>query len=259
MDLSIAWLTGAAGTVLGLATGRRIGLPLAQVFLFWPYWLNRTLGHPDLAHSALLVLYWALGATLVLVPATRLFPARLEALVLRGTAYRDEMFDWIRTGTGPEEHPARMLLFHARQALVYAALALLTINALSLLLGALLLNYMNFYVGSLFVHARRPWLVALLGWNLWSILRVLAFCTLGAALGLLSIHLIKETPLPEDWRPLTLLATLGLALDPLLKLAASRPAARTLARATKLPPPVPKPHPTRSRFAPTLQDPHRPS
>jgi len=48
--------------------------------------------------------------------------------------------------------------------------------------GALLLNYMNFYVGSLSLHAHHPFLVFLFGWPIWSLLRVVGFVLCGVAL-----------------------------------------------------------------------------
>ena len=49
-------------------------------------------------------------------------------------------------------------------------------------MGAVLMNYMGFYVASLARAGVPPWAVVLFGWQPWAICRVAAFCVLGVVL-----------------------------------------------------------------------------
>ena len=61
-------------------------------------------------------------------------------------------------------------------------LSLLTASALSITMGAVLMNYMDFYVASLARAGAPLWAVVLLGWQPWAMARVAAFSTLGVVL-----------------------------------------------------------------------------
>ena len=49
-------------------------------------------------------------------------------------------------------------------------------------MGAVMLNYMSFYVAGLLKGGVPLWGVGLLGWQPWTISRMAAFCTLGVVL-----------------------------------------------------------------------------
>ena len=92
------------------------------------------------------------------------------------------MLEWIRTGRGTE---GSLGLFLPRQLLqlgVFAALSLATASAGSIVMGAAMLNYMSFYVASLFSAGAPVWGVVLLGWPPWTISRMAALSTLGVVL-----------------------------------------------------------------------------
>jgi hypothetical protein len=111
-----------------------------------------------------------------------LWPEPLDAVVLNGPAYRDEMFLWIRTGLGREGSPGLFLPQHLLHLTGFVVLSLATASALSILLGAVLMNFMAFYVASLARAGVPAWAVVVLGWQPWAICRVAAFCTLGVVL-----------------------------------------------------------------------------
>lgn len=128
------------------------------------------------------VLVWAASLALFGTLSFALWPSRVDATVLNGPAYRDEMFAWICTGFGREGNPALFLPEHALHLVGFVALSLATASALSILMGAVLMNYMAFYVASLF-RAGAPALdVVLLGWQPWAMCRITAFCVLGVVL-----------------------------------------------------------------------------
>jgi hypothetical protein len=101
---------------------------------------------------------------------------------LNGPAYRDEMFHWIRTGEGREGQLRLFLPQHLGHLAAFVVLSLATASALSIAMGAVLMNFMSFYVASLARAGAPAGVVALLGWQPWAICRVAAFCTLGVVL-----------------------------------------------------------------------------
>src|SRR5204863_1676515 len=138
--------------------------------------------------------------------------------VLHGSAYRDEMFAWIRTGVGTEGSPRRFVPQHALHLGAFVLLSLLSASALSIAMGAVLMNYMGFYVASLARAGAPLWAVVLLGWQPWAIARVAAFSVLGVVLAqplLRRLRAMGESA-PSS-TPLMIAAGAALLVDVVLK------------------------------------------
>ena len=92
----LLWLAAAAlfGTLL-VFTGARWLLPLGQAALAWPV-LLRDLRRGRPAQAAWHMLYWCFLVSVITIEITIHFPVAAEAGILRSTAYREEMFGWIR-------------------------------------------------------------------------------------------------------------------------------------------------------------------
>jgi hypothetical protein len=217
----VPWLLLAAATivltVLGYYSRLPWLLPLLQVVPAYPI-LVRDLKEGKTSLAVLRMLAWALVIALTVGVLALHAPETGAASVLHGQAYRDEMVRWVRTGAGTESMPSRFLPQHLLHAAAFAALSLATGSLLSLVLGAVLMNYMSFYVGSLLSLARRPGIVLLCGWPPWSILRVIAFVILGVVLA--GPFLRRVAGIPFRWadrRGWILAAAVGLVLDAALK------------------------------------------
>jgi len=166
---------------LGLAIGSRWLLPVlntAPAYVAMVLLLRR--GQRDRAVVAMLV--WAGCLALCGTLFFRFWPGPVDALVFHGPEYRDEMFHWIRTGQGREGHLSQFLPQHLLHLALFVVLSLATASAVSILAGAVLMNYMDFYVASLGRAGTPPWATILLGWQPWAICRVAAFCILGVVL-----------------------------------------------------------------------------
>jgi hypothetical protein len=129
-----------------------------------------------------LMLLWAASMAIFGTLAFLLAPRDPASLVVHGPSYRDEMFEWIATGAGAESSPRRFIPQHALHLAAFAALSLLTGSTVSVLMGAVLMNYMDYYVASLGRAGAPAWAVVLLGWQPWAICRVSAFAILGVVL-----------------------------------------------------------------------------
>ena len=229
-------LLGAACGVVGFRLAWRIGnrwvMPLAQGAGGWTAFAYAwRWGDPAVAAAT--VGAWALATTVV---SLYFFVPNAEAvdrLVLRAKPYRETMLAWLRTGVGPESTPGATARRHLHETIVYTACAVLTANLASIVLGAALLNYMNAYVATLLRAARRRSVVALLGWNAWSVVRVGAYVALGVAAAAPAGAWLG-VPALAPVAPLAWGAGMALVADLALKLALSRPCGRALAAAVDL-------------------------
>jgi hypothetical protein len=180
------------------------------------------------ASAARRTLVWALLLSALTIAAVCAFPERMESRVLHGPSYREEMFRWIDTGIGKESDPGRFIPEHIAHLALLLVLSFATGGAAGLLLGAVLLNYMNFYVASLVLTSNRPLLTLGVGWPVWSVVRVVGFifaaCAvaapfydrfrgvapalrrngrlLAAGLALAALDIVLKTVLAEPWRRL---------------------------------------------------------
>jgi hypothetical protein len=205
---------------LGLAIGSRWLLPLlntAPAYAALVVLLRR--GQRDRAVVAMLV--WAGCLAVCGTLAFRLWPAPVDAIVLNGPAYRDEMFHWVRTGEGAEGDPARFLPQHVLHLAAFVALSLATASAVSIFMGAVLMNYMDFYVAALVRAGAPAWPTLLIGWHPWALCRVAAFCILGAVLAEPVLARLRRVPYAglRASRRWLVIAAAGIAADWALKAA----------------------------------------
>ena len=109
-------------------------------------------------------------------------PSQTDALFLRGASYRAEMFAWVMSGHGAESTPSRFIPEQALHAGLFSVLALATGGVLAMPMGAVLMNYMGHYVGTLAAASARPALTMLLGWHPWAVVRIASFVVIGVVL-----------------------------------------------------------------------------
>jgi hypothetical protein len=206
LSYGIAWLIGVPVLV-----------PILNTIASFPF-MVLALRRGDVRLAVVRMLLWALTMGIVATLLSYARPAQTEALFLRGEAYRTEMFAWVMTGRGAESSPAQFLPQHARDAAVFAALALATGGALAMPMGAALMNYMGHYVGTLAAASRHPALTMVLAWHPWAVIRVISFVILGVVLS--TPLLSKLFRFRVQWvtmRPLLIAACVGLVIDVVMK------------------------------------------
>jgi len=213
-------LGAAASTALGFWVGKPWLLPLLGAAVPIPLFL-KCIRESRPSQAAGWVLYWCIPQSIAVGLAVFLFPERAADVVWRGPAYAAEMLHYIRTGQGAEGSPRLFLPIHARHFALLCVSSFLTFGAGGLVLGTVLLNYMNFYVAELTRQAAMPALAAVVGWPVWAVFRVVGFTLLGAAFAQVSWHLWSKWRGRVITRPLAMkLFYLGLGcvlLDALLK------------------------------------------
>jgi hypothetical protein len=175
-----AILAPAAVLLAGAASGRVL-LPILATLAIYPV-LALLLVRGRRRTAAIATLLWAASLSVSVIGLTARRPETMERIVLHGAEYRDEMFGFIRSGHGRESDPARFVPQHVLHLAAFCLLAWVSAGLLGIALGAVLVAYMSFYVGSLAAAGGAPALAFAIGWPPWAILRVVAFVLLGVAL-----------------------------------------------------------------------------
>lgn len=198
----------------GLPAGRWLVPVIAPLTVYFAF-LNRVRLRDTFGAWRLAMAWAALlsigGVTLVFVA-----PDTASETVLNGEPYRQEMFHWIRTGEGPEGDPAQFLPIHALHLAVFVVLAWVSAGYLGLVLGAVLMGYMSYFVGSYAAASGSPLVGSLLGWVPWSVIRVMAFVLLGCLFAR-AVLLRRPWPFGVEERRLLWLALAGILADVTLK------------------------------------------
>jgi hypothetical protein len=194
-----------------------LAVPLLNALAGVPF-MVAALKRGDLRLAVARMLLWALTMGVCATLWSYARPEDTEALFMRAGAYRTEMFAWVMTGQGAESSPAQFIPLHLRDAALFSALAVLTGGLLAMPMGAMLMNYMGHYVGTLAASSRQPILTMFLGWHPWAVIRVVSFVVIGVVLSAPIWSRVARSRI--DWtlgRRLLAFAGAGLVLDILLK------------------------------------------
>lgn len=214
-----ASLLGA--TFLSYAAAWLLAIPAAVPFLnalaAYPFLVSRVLSG-RLRDAIVLMLLWAsaMGASATALAWAR--PATTARLFVNAQAYEREMLTWVLTGEGRESRPPEFVPQHAAHAAMFAGLSLATGSALSMPMGAALMNYMGHYVGVLARRGSSEWLF-LAGWHPWALIRIASFVVLGVVLAGPVLSAVSGRPrrFPPEAGRWVVIAVAGLVADVLLK------------------------------------------
>lgn len=214
------FLVTALTYVVGLLIGSRWLLPILNAA---PAYANlvRHLRAGERRAALESMLVWAASLAVCGTILFACLPKDPAPLVLHGAAYRDEMFSWIRTGVGAEGTPRLFLPQHITHLAAFLVLALVSASAAAIFMGAVLMNYMAYYVASLARAGVPTWAVVLLGWQPWAIVRIAAFCAFGVVCAEPLLRLVIERSYVRagSARPIAIAAIVGILADWTLKAA----------------------------------------
>lgn len=204
-------------TAAGFILSARFLLPIFHVAFSYPV-LFTLLAEEKRKRAFAAMLFWALCLAVITVSASIRFPSQAADSILRGSQYANETIHWIKTGEGAEGDPMRFIPQHLLHFALFAFLAASTAGMLSLVLGAVLMNYMSYYVATLIRSSHDPLMAVLMGWHPWSIIRVISFVILGVILAEpLICRIVKRDYEYTPVRPFFWAAITGIALDILIK------------------------------------------
>jgi hypothetical protein len=217
-------VTGAViviGTLLSYAAGWALAVPILVPVLntlaSYPF-MFLALRRGDLRLAAGRMLLWALTMAVAATFLSYARPAATGQLFLRAPVYRAEMFNWVLTGRGAESTPSEFIPQQIGHAGLFAGLTVVSGGALGMPMGAVLMNYMGHYVGTLAETSAHPARTILLAWHPWAVIRVISFVIIGVVLSAPLLSWIAKFRV--DWivgRRLLAWASAGLVLDIVLK------------------------------------------
>lgn len=184
-------------TLVSYVLGWLIGVPWLVPFLnaAWPWWtMARELRAGRTRQAIVVMLVWAATMAVGSTAMAGFGWSRTRDggdLFLR-SSYRDEMIAWVRTGIGPESQPSVFVPRHVAYAAVFCTASVATGGALSMPMGAVLMNQMGEYVGSMAAQSASPVASVVLGWHPWALVRIAGFVMIGVVLsGVLLSRLMK--------------------------------------------------------------------
>lgn len=201
--------------LLAVVPGGKWALPLVAPLTLYPLFRRKVIAG-DYLGAWSLALAWAFLLSLGVILLVFWLPDAARAGILNGEPYRQEMFGWIATGTGPENDWRTFVPQHFLHLGIFLILTWLSAGYLGLSLGAALVAYMSYFVGSFAAASGHPFLGSVAAWVPWSVLRVCAFVLLGA---LFSRPLLvrRAWPFGRNEYRLMALALSGILADILIK------------------------------------------
>jgi hypothetical protein len=168
-----------------------------------------------------LALAWAFAVTVSTVAAAARSPDAVPRGIWHASAYRDEMLRWIATGAGAEGNIARFLPRVLVEYGLVVVLAAASAGVAALLLGSLLLGYMNGYVGWVIANTdprTGPLFAAFIAWPPWPMARVVSFILAGTGAAAWGYSRLYDRGGPRSRvKPLFIASLAFLAADIVLK------------------------------------------
>jgi hypothetical protein len=201
--------------LLAILPGGTWALPLlAPLTLWFPF--RERVRERDYLGAWTLGMAWTVLLSAGVILLVLYGPEAAHAGILHGEDYRREMLGWITTGVAPENQPRVFIPQHLLHLTVFLILTWLSGGYLGLALGAALVGYMSYFVGSYAAASGHPLLGSFIAWVPWSVVRVAAFVLLGS---LFARPLLARRAWPfERWEiRLMALALAGILVDILIK------------------------------------------
>lgn len=181
----------AAAHLAGLALPGKWFLPGLNALIFFLLFLV-PVARGEYSYAVKLALIWAVVTIVLQIFLSAGWPGLMEGKLLRATAYKGEMFHWVRTGEGHEGDISLFLPIHLGHFIIFCAVSVLSGGLLGLGMGAVMLGYMNFYVGCLIAASGGSWVAIVLAWPVWAIVRVVGYIIAGTALGAVVLDRMGE-------------------------------------------------------------------
>ena len=167
--------------IAGFLSGVQFAMPLlitVPSFLVMRRWLVK--GRVGAAYAEMLLSCLWMSIPMVLL--SLYMPATAEKVIFNGQEYTADMQNWIATGGGTEGTPSRFIPEHLIHMGMIILASILTGGFLALFLGAVQMGYMNYYFAWLINESGGDASAYLLGWPVWSIIRVFSFVLLAVVL-----------------------------------------------------------------------------
>jgi hypothetical protein len=202
---------------LAVVPGAGWVLPLIAPLTLYPAFAPRV-RERDYFGAWSLAMAWAILLSLGVILLVFWLPDAARHGIVNGEPYRVEMFGWIDTGIGRENDWRAFVPTHLLHLGIFLLLTWVSAGYLGLSLGAAMVGYMSYFVGSYAVASGHPLLGSMAAWVPWSVVRVMAFVLLGCLFAR-PLLVRKVWPFEREERRLMGLAATGILIDILMKAA----------------------------------------
>lgn len=185
---------------IGFFLGAFVHPILLLIFTVFPFYFSfiALIKQQKYSKALKLIFIWTFTIAIMGILLTVIFPDLAMVSVLNGVAYQTEMFIWIATGVGAEGNPSQFIPIHLTHLTIFIITCLVSMALIGIFFGAYMMNYMDYYVGTLFLNIAEPnisnyLVVAAFGWQIWAISRVIGYLFIGTALSIpLTAYLFKQ-------------------------------------------------------------------
>ena len=203
------WISTVVITVIMMTIGLFLGAFVHPIFMLlftaFPFYFAYAalIKNQDYSRALRLIFLWTFTIAIYGILLTIVFPDLATKAIFNSTAYKEEMFTWIETGIGAEGNPAQFIPIHATHFTIFLITCLISMSMIGIIFGAYLMNYMDYYVGMLFLNVAEPsatsyLTIAVFGWQIWAICRVVDFLFVGTAAAIPLTTFLFKQPLPKD-------------------------------------------------------------
>lgn len=164
--------------VVGLLMGNKYILPLLNGVVLYPYLLHY-LKNDQRRQAIYTVTIWGL-TLIVFISMFTIYNTEISKnVIIESEKYEREMVqNIVNPKTSNSLNPLVFIISQNRLLIIYLILALLSAGMLSAFYGAYLLNFMGYYIGTLFVKSSNV-IAWSMGFHPWSVFRAIAFILLG--------------------------------------------------------------------------------
>lgn len=203
------WLSTIIQTIIIMTIGFFLSafihpflLPIFTVFPFYFSYIC-LIKNQEYTQALKLSFIWTITIAITGIVLTIAFPELATIGILNGTTYQSEMFKWIATGVGAEGNPAQFIPIHILHFTIYCITCLISMSLIGIIFGAYMMNYMDYYVGILFLNVTVPNILSYLTvcafcWPIWSISRVVGYLFVGTALSIPLTAVLFKQKIPVD-------------------------------------------------------------
>lgn len=203
------WVSTVIITVVFMTVGLLLGAFIHPIFMLlltaFPFYFAYAalIKNQEYSKALRLIFLWTFTIAVYGIFLTVMLPDLATKAIFNSVSYKEEMFTWVETGVGAEGNPAQFIPIHITHFTIFLVTCLISMAMIGIIFGAYLMNYMDYYVGMLFLNVHTPSVtsyltIALLGWQIWAICRVVGYLFVGAAAAIpLTTYLFKQ-PLPKD-------------------------------------------------------------
>ena len=222
------WFLTMVYTIIAMTIGFLLGVFISPIFMLiltaFPFYFIYIflIKNRDYHRALKLSFLWALTIAIYGIILAIIFPDLTAKAILNSTSYKEEMFIWIKTGVGAESNPALFIPIHLKHFIIFLLTSLGSMSMIGIIFGSYLMNYMDYYVGMLYLNVSpnitNYLIISILGWPIWAICRVIGYLFIGLAASIpLTTYLFRQVLPKKEFIRYLIIGIILLILDIILK------------------------------------------